>query len=225
MKTLKFMLFLGFCSVTAMAWAVPFSDDFNRPDSDDIGNGWETQLDGTIKATIKDQEILIQGQQGTDWARSGITRPVEDETKIFFDFLANDNFNIHIRIDDTDTTAYIELYAPPSGSFSYANSKDGGWPGWTSIGTGMIAGLYNNLGIEQDGSNFSFILNGKEMTSVKNPNLEKITTVLISVDSAAGTVGSAHVDNVVIGEPSTQSQPVEPAGKLPLTWAELKTSR
>lgn len=221
MKTLKFAVFFMLCFISTAAWAVAFFDDFNRADGE-IGNDWETVLDGTITATIKDEEVLIEGQQGTDWARSGITRTVENETEIFFDFLVNDSFNIHIRIDDTDTGAYIDLYAPPGAAFSYANSEDGGWPGWTNTEEGMIANQYNNLGIVQEDDDFSFILNDDEMISVKNGSLVKIMEVLISVDSAAGTVGTAHVDNVVIGDPSAQPEPVKPAGKLPLTWAEIK---
>lgn len=224
MKTLRFVPFFLFCFIATMTWAAPFFDDFNRADSDDLGNEWETQTDGTIEISITDEEVLIEGQQGTDWVRSGISRAVEDETKIFFDFLANNNFNIHIRIDDTVTgaDAYIDVYAPPGGAFSYANSEDGGWPGWTNTGKGMIANDYNTLSVEQEDDEFAFILNDEEMIVLENSNLQKITEVLFSVDSAAGTAGNVHIDNVVIGNPSEQSEAIEAAGKLSSIWAELK---
>jgi len=222
MKTIKIGAILAFVFSVALAWGVPFSDDFDRPDGE-VGNGWSTQTDGTIKVEIVNKEVLIHGQQATDWARCGISRPVENETKIQFDFLANDNFNVHIRVDDTSTGAYIDIYAWPGGPFSYASSKDGSWPGWTEIpGSNMIANEYNTLKLEQDGSNFILYLNGKEVGKIKNENLEKITKVLISSDAAAGTVGSLHIDNVIIGEPGATPQAVDPRAKLSAIWGELK---
>jgi hypothetical protein len=48
--------------------------------------------------------------------------------------------------------------------------------------------------------------------------------ILIASDSAAGTTGSLHIDNVIIGDPEddTQKIAVKPAGKLATRWGELK---
>jgi hypothetical protein len=222
MRAIKLGTVLVFLLGAALAWGVPFSDDFNRPDGE-VGNGWSTQTDGTIKVEIVDQEVLIHGQQATNWRRCGIFRPVEDETKIQFDFLANDKFNVHIRIDDTATGAYIDVYAWPGGPFSYASSKDGSWPGWTQIpGSNMIPNEYNTLRLEQEGTKFILYLNDKKVETIENTRLEKITKVLLSSDAAAGTSGSLHIDNVVIGEPSTAPQAVDPKDKLAATWGGLK---
>jgi hypothetical protein len=178
-----------------------FVDNFNRADGD-LGNDWEIVTDGTIEVQIVDNEVLIAGEQATDWARSGLSRAVEDETRVSFDFKADDNFNVHVRIDDEDTGAYIDVYAWPGGPFSYASSEDGGWPGWTQIpGSEMIPGEYNNVVLEQFGTDFVLTLNGVEVGADTNANLLNITSVLFSCDSAAGTVGSLHIDNVVLSGP------------------------
>ena len=206
------------------AFAKPFSDDFERADSADLGNDWDTVTDGTITVEIVDKEVLISGTQGKDWARSGLSRAVEDETRIYFDFLANDKFNVHVRIDDSGTGAYIDIYSPPGGSFSYASSPDGGWPGWTPIaGSNMLNGQYNTLGIEKDGKDFDLYLNDKKVGTITNKNLENITSVLFACDSAAGTKGSLHIDNVVIGEEGAAgTQAVDSSGKLAVSWGGLK---
>jgi len=223
MKMLIIVLSI-FCLSAIVAWGEPFLDDFDRADNDELGEDWSTQIDGTITVKIADNEALISGAQGTDWQRSGLFRTIEDETKIYFDFLANDNFNIHVRIDDTATGAYIDLYASPGGSFSYASSPDGGWPGWTPTGgAGMLPGQYNTIGIEKDEDDFIFYLNDKEISVIENKNLENITKVLIASDTAAGTVGSLHIDNVIIGDAEDGTQKsVAPAGKLAIRWGELK---
>jgi len=183
----------------ANAWGEGFRDDFNRPNGD-LGNDWATQTDGTIEVKIVDNEVLIAGEQATDWARSGLSRAVEDETRISFDFKADNSFNVHIRVDDVGSGAYIDVYAWPGGPFSFASSEDGGWPGWTQIaGSEMIAGEYNSLTLEQFGTEFILTLNGTVVGSVTNANLPNIGSVLISCDSAAGTSGSLHIDNVQIG--------------------------
>ena len=116
----------------ATAWGEGFKDDFDRADGDP-GNAWTTRADGTIEVKIVDNEILIAGQQGTDWVRSGLSRPVVDETSLSCDFKADESFNFHFRIDDAETSAYMDIYAPPGSSFQYASSEDGGWPGWTAV--------------------------------------------------------------------------------------------
>ena len=69
----------------ANTWGAGFLDDFNRPNGD-LENDWATQADGTIEVTIVDNEVLIAGEQATDWARSGLSRDVGGETRISFDF-------------------------------------------------------------------------------------------------------------------------------------------
>ncbi len=219
LKVIPMVLSLG----AAMAWGEPFMDDFNRPDSARIGNDWFTQQDGTITAEIVDQEVLISGVQGVDWVRSGIYRTVEEETRIYFDFLANSNFNVHIRIDDTSGSSFIDIYAWPGGPFSYASSLAGEWPGWTQTpGPNMISNQYNTLGVEQDEQDFTLYLNENEVTVIENESLLNITKVLIASDSAAGTTGSLHIDNVIIGDPDAPPKAVKPSGKAATVWGKLK---
>ncbi|MHC4629280.1 MAG: fibronectin type III domain-containing protein, partial [Planctomycetota bacterium] len=183
----------------ANAWGAGLLDDFNRPNGD-LGNDWATQTNGTIQVTIVDNEVLIAGEQATDWTRSGLSRDAGGETRISFDFKADDNFNVHIRIDDVETAAFIDFYAWPGGPFSYAAPEDGSWPGWTAVdGSNMIAGEYNNLVLEQFGTEFMYTLNGVVISTITNAALTTIGDVLISCDSAAGTAGSLHIDNVQIG--------------------------
>ena len=183
----------------ANAWGAGFLDDFDRPNGE-LGNDWATQTNGTIEVTIVDNEVLIAGEQATDWTRSGLSRDAEGETRISFDFKADDNFNVHIRIDDAETAAFIDFYAWPGGPFSYAAPEDGSWPGWTEIsGSNMIPGEYNTLMLEQFGTEFMYTLNGVVVGTITNAELTTIGNVLISCDSAAGTVGSLHIDNVQIG--------------------------
>lgn len=219
MKVIPMFLLFAMCSV---AWGVLFIDDFNRPDGD-LGNGWATQTDGTITVKIVNEEVLIKGTQGTDWVRSGLYRPVENETQVQFDFMAANRFNVHVRIDDETTGAYIDFYAPPGGSFSYASSPDGGWPGWTQMPNSLMLGnQYNTVKLVQDGTDFTFILNGNEVEDVGNKNLITITKVSFASDAASGTAGELHIDNVIIGNPETSTQAVQPNGKLATSWASIK---
>jgi len=210
----------------ASTWGEGFLDNFNRADGD-VGNDWVIQTDGTIEVKIVDNEVLIAGEQGTDWARCGISRPVVDETRISFDFKADDNFNVHIRIDDATTGAFIDAYSWPGGPLQYASSEDGSWPGWTAMGgSNMIAGEYNTLVLEQEGTEFTYILNGEVIGPVTNANLTNIGRVLISSDAAAGTVGSLHIDNVMIGivfaekakNPDPENESVHPDTWVTLSW-------
>ncbi|TKJ34967.1 MAG: hypothetical protein CEE38_16025, partial [Planctomycetes bacterium B3_Pla] len=183
----------------ANAWGAGLFDDFDRPDGD-VGNGWSTQADGTIEVKIVNNEVLIAGTQGIDWVRSGIYRDVVDETRISCDFKANEGLNFHIRIDDASTSAYIDLYTW-GGPMIHANSEDGGWPGWTDIaGSNIISGEYNNVVLELVGGEIVITLNDTEIASLPNANFTSIGYVLIASDTAAGSEGSLHIDNVVIGE-------------------------
>jgi hypothetical protein len=211
----------------ANAWGAGFLDNFNRPNGD-LGNDWATQTNGTIQVTIVDNEVLIAGQQATDWTRSGLSRDAEGETRISFDFKADDSFNVHIRIDDVETAAFIDFYAWPGGPFSYAAPEDGSWPGWTQIeGSNMIAGEYNNLVLEQFGTEFMYTLNDVVIGTITNANLTNIGTVLISCDSAADTSGSLHIDNVQIGivhaqkarDPSPENGAIHADTWVNLSWS------
>ena len=227
MGKMKCFIIIVIMLSVANTWGAGFLDDFDRPDGD-VGNDWMTQADGTIQVTIVDNEILIAGEQGTDWQRSGLSRTVENETRISFDFKADDSFNAHVRIDDTESGAYIDIYAPPGSFFRYASSEDGGWPGWTNIdGSDTIAGEYNNLVVEQFGTEFMLTLNGVVIGTVMNTVLTNIGTVLISCDSAAGTAGSLHIDNVQIGivhaekarDPSPENGALHPDTWVSLNWS------
>jgi hypothetical protein len=224
MRIFMVTILLVFSFSATMVWGEPFFDDFNRPDNDEIENDWQIQTDGTIQIEIVDEEVLVEGQQATDWVRCGISRTVEEETKIYFDFLANDRFNVHIRIDDVGTGSYIDVYAPPGGAFNYAAPSGGAaWPGWTPIpGSNMKPGQYNNLGIEKDEEELNIYLNEKLIQSVDHPDLKNITKVLIASDAATGTQGSLHIDNVVIGDPEGFVKAVDSSGKLLTLWGDLK---
>jgi len=223
-KIKSFIIFFVMLSFTN-AWGVGFWDDFNRADGN-LGNGWGTQTDGTIEVLIADEEVLIAGDQGTDWVRCGLSRPVEDETRISFDFMANDNFNVHIQINDAVTTAaFIDAFFWPGGPLQYASSEDGSWPGWSPLGTTtMVTAQYNTFVVEQDGSDFTFTLNGEVLGTVSNGALTNIGRLLIASDAAAGTTGSLHIDNVMIGlvfagkakDPNPEDGAIQ-AG----TWANL----
>ena len=196
-KIQSFAVFVCLLSITN-AWGVPFFDDFDRPNGD-VGNGWATQTDGTIEVKIVDNEVLISGQQGTDWVRSGISRDIVGETRVSCDFKANEGLNFHIRVDDADTSAYLEIYTW-GGPLIHANSVDGGWPGWTDItGSNINAGEYNTVVLELVGTEFTVTLNGTVVATLANANFTNIGSVLIASDAAAGTVGSLHIDNVQIG--------------------------
>ena len=224
-KIQSFIMIVLMLSVTN-AWGAGFLDDFDRPNGD-LENDWATQADGTIEVTIVDNEALIAGEQGTDWARSGLSRDAGGETRISFDFKADDSFNVHIRIDDVETAAFIDFYASPGGAFSYAAPEDGSWPGWTAVdGSNMIAGEYNNLVLEQFGTEFMYTLNGVVISTISNAGLTNIGPVLISCDSAAGTAGTLHIDNVQIGfvdvekakEPSPENGALHPDTLASLNW-------
>jgi len=225
MKILGIAVLIVFSLYAVVAWGEPFMDDFERPDSDDLGNDWSTQADGTITVEIVNNEVLIAGTQGTDWVRSGLSRTIEGETKIYFDFMAVNQFNVHMRIDGAG--AYIDAYCWPGGPINYASSEDGSWPGWTNTGgPNMISGQgqYNRMGVEQEGSDFYYFLNDAEVVIIENKGITNITKLLIASDSAAGTTGSLNIDNVVIGDPEANGGniAVGPAGKLAACWGRLK---
>jgi len=208
------------------AWSVGFRDNFNRPDGY-LGNSWSTQTDGTIQVRIVNNEVLIAGRQATDWARSGLSRAVDNERRISFDFKADDNFAIHLRIDGAEGNAFIEVYAPRGGFFRYISSEDGRWPDWTDIrGSNMMQGRYNTLVLEQFGTEFVLTLNSVVIGRIINRSLIDIRGILIASDSAAGTTGSLHIDNVQIGETIIQTawdpDPVDDAildeTSVILTW-------
>jgi hypothetical protein len=188
---------------TANAWGEGFMDNFNRPDGE-VVNGWETETYGTIEAKILDNEVLIAGQQPSDWWwRSGIWRSVEDATRFSFDFKADDNFTVHIQIRDPEVIdGAIEFYASPGGPFSYCYDVSDVWSGWIEIpGSQMIAGEYNTLLVEQEGKEFTLTLNGQDIGTVMNNLPFHTKEVFISADAPLGTSGSLHIDNVVIGQP------------------------
>jgi len=181
-------------------WGAYFQDDFDRPDGV-VGNGWQTERNGSIEVKIVDNEVLIAGQQATDWRRSGFYRAVEDVTRISFDFKADDNFAVHIMIWDAETPASIDVFALPGGYFAYASSEGGPWPGVNPIaGSNMIAGEYNTLVLEQEDTEFTLTLNGQVIGTVTNNSLTRIGEMEIAGDSVAGTVASLHIDNVKIGQ-------------------------
>ncbi|OHB78192.1 MAG: hypothetical protein A2Z25_22315 [Planctomycetes bacterium RBG_16_55_9] len=201
-KILNLVMLVLLLSV-ANAWGVGFFDDFDRPDGD-VGNGWTTQSDGTITVKIVNNEVLVSGTQGTDWRRCGISRPIVGETKVSCDFKAGENFNFHIRINGAGTSAFLEIYTW-GGPLIHANSVDGSWPGWTDItGSNIIADQYNNVMLEQNGTEFAVTLNGVVVATLENANLTSIASVLIASDSATGTTGSLHIDNVSIGDVSPE---------------------
>ena len=225
-KIQRFTMLVLMLSV-ANAWGAGFLDNFNRRDGD-LGNDWGTQTDGTIEVKIVDNEVLIAGTQAVDWVRSGLSRSVENETRISFDFKADDSFNAHIRLNDAATSAFFEPYWYPGGPCQYASSEDGSWPGWTQIdGSNMIAGEYNTLVIEQDGAEFTLTLNDVVIGTITNNALTNIGSILIASDSAAGTTGSLHIDNVQIGivfaERARDSIP-ENGAIHPNTWASMSWS-
>jgi len=195
----------------ANAWGAGFMDDFNRPDGD-VGNDWTIQTDGTITVQIVDNEVLIAGTQATDWVRCGISRDIVDESMVSCDFMMPGGFNFHIRVDDTDTGAYFEVYTW-GGNLDHANSEDGGWPGWVAIpNASPIADEYNNIMLELIGNEITVTLNDTVVGTFTNANLTNIRSVLISSDSAADTTGSLIIDNVRIGPPPA----VHPATGEPL---------
>jgi regulation of enolase protein 1 (concanavalin A-like superfamily) len=186
--------------LVANAWGAGFTDDFNRGNGV-VGNGWSTQTDGTVKVQIVDNEVLIAGTEATAWARCGISRPVSGETRVSFDFKADDVFNVHVIVYDAASSAYVELYAWAGGPFSYASSLGGEWPGWVEIsGSNMVAGEYNTLMLEQKGKDFIVTLNGAVVGTVNNASFTRIGRVLIANDADAGQTGSLHIDNVLIGK-------------------------
>jgi hypothetical protein len=183
-----------------------FQDDFDRPDGG-VGNGWEIDNRGNLDIKIVDNELLISGQQRGDWNRSGIYRPVEGETRFSFDFKA-DNLAVHIELDDAETldtySTLVEVFASPGGPFYYTAPHEGsiGWSPTEIPGSYMIPGEYNTLVVEQDGTEFTLILNGQVVGAFTNDYFTRVGDVFISADARVGTVGSLHIDNVEIGKPA-----------------------
>jgi hypothetical protein len=183
------------------AWGEGFLDNFNRPDGE-VGNGWMIWKEGGIESRIVVNEVLIAGQQRGDWKRSGIYRPVEDETRFSFDFKADDNFNVHIELYDYENKRGVDFYTWLGGPIScgYGSNR-------ISIGSTVITGQYYNLVVEKEGAEFTLTLNGQVIGTVTDEdfpyigNIIHIDEVFIGADAAAGTVGSLHIDNVVIGQP------------------------
>jgi len=200
MSKIKCLTVLVCMLLAASAWGAGFTDDFNRGNGV-VGNGWSTQTDGTIKVQIVDNEVLIAGTEATAWARCGIYRPVSGETRVSFDFKADDVFNVHIQLSDAASSAYVEFYAWAGGPFSCANSLAGEWPGWVEVaGSNMVAGEYNTVVVEKKGTDFILTLNGKVVGTVNNASFTRIGRVLIANDADAGQTGSLHIDNVLIGK-------------------------
>ena len=219
------VLLVIFLSVPGILNALgPFSDDFGRADSKDVGNGWEEGEDAGISISIKSGEVLIQGTQDQDWERNGISRDVGDISSLSFDFLNNDNFNMHMRIDDTNTGAYIDVYCWPGGPFSHANSVDGGWPGWVEItGSQSLLDEYNTLGFEKTvAGSYQIMHNGVPIGDpLVNASLATVNRIQIAPDSAANTVGSVRIDNVIIDGGAAA---VEASDKLSTTWGAIRSS-
>ncbi len=185
----------------ANAWGSVFLDDFNRANGA-VGNGWTTQTNGTVTVQIVDNEVLIKGTEATDWARCGITRPVSGQTRVSFDFKADDVFNVHLNVQGANSPAWLEIYAWAGGPFSHANSETGAWPAgpWTAIaGADMVPGAYNNVVLEFKDKVFTVTLNGKVVGTIPNAAFTTIESVQIASDAAAGDTGTLHIDNVQIG--------------------------
>jgi len=202
MSKLRIIVVLVCLFSAANAWGVPFKDDFNRADGA-VGNGWNILTNGTVTVQIKDNEVLVAGTEGgSAWTHSGIYRSVSGETKISFDFKADDVFQPHLRVvSASNGSCYIDIYAWVGGSFSYASSLAGEWPGWTAVpNSNMRAGQYNTMQVEQKGTDFTFTLNGDVICTVSNKNLTSIGTVRFTCDCDANQKGSFHIDNVLIGK-------------------------
>ena len=210
----------------------PFFDNFDRADGKP-GNGWVVNSP-EVKTEIKDKEILIHGTEKTDWKRNGIERLVDDITKVCLDFLNNDIFNFHLRVDDdkSGTNAYIDIYSPPGpqggNNFNYASPADGAWPGWTNIGGAPFEKNprkegYRQLCLRKEQKNFFLIVDNKEIAKIENMGLSEITKVFISIDAAAWQTGSMHVDNVDIDDALLKgTKAISRQNKLPMAWAKLK---
>ena len=206
----------------------PFFDNFDRADGKP-GNSWVVNSPEMV-TEIKNKEILIHGTEKTDWKRNGLERAVNNISKICFDFLNKDKFNVHLRVDDgkSGSKAYMDIYSPPGGNnFNYASSKDGGWPGWTKAGGADAVDNprkpgYRQLCLQKTGNKFKIILDGSTVTEVTNEKLTEITKVFISIDAAASTIGSMHVDNVDIDNGAAKSTAVNPREKLSTTWSHIK---
>jgi len=230
MKTFCFLglafFFVVFLVITEISFALePFTDNFQRADSATVGNGWEEIEDAGITASIVNGEVLIKGTETADWVRDGIARNVNDINSISFDFLCNDQFNVHIRIDDTNALGYLEIYTWPGGVLNHANSVDGGWPGWVEIaGAQSVADKYNTLGINKVSANkFQVVLNDSAIGDVlENAGINNINRIQLSSDSAVGTVGSLHIDSVVIDGGTTSA--VKSFNKLSTVWGAVKRS-
>jgi len=230
MKNLCFLglaiFFVVFLLTPKISFATdPFSDNFQRADSATVGNGWEEIEDAGISASIVNGEVLIKGTETADWLRDGIARNVNDINSIGFDFLCNDQFNVHIRIDDTNALGYLEIYTWPGGVLNHANSADGGWPGWVEIaGAQSVADKYNTLEINKISANkLQVMLNGSKAGDVlDNAGINNINRIQLSSDSAVNTVGSLHIDNVVIDGGATSA--IKPSAKLSTVWGAIKRS-
>jgi hypothetical protein len=192
-----------------------FQDNFDRPDGE-VGNGWEIWKAGNLDIKIVDNEVLISGQQRGDWKRSGIYRTVDGETRFSFDFKADDNLSVHIELFDYKINRGVDFYAWPGGSFSFRYDSNR-----IAIGP-AITGQYHNLVVEQEGVDFTLTLDGQVIGTFTSNNTINIEEVFLGADAANGTVGSLHIDNVVIGIPeeADNPSPEDSAWVPPFTFGE-----
>jgi len=180
----------------------PFADDFERPDSADVGKGWvvEEEDDG-LSVNIVDGEALISGTQDTDWQRNGIFHRVNHTfSSLSFDFLIS-SFNAHMLVDDTVAGGRIDVMCGPDGLFLFSNSVDSIYREWTEIaGSQNVPGDWNTLGIEKvSDDGYQILHNGVPIGPIlKNAGIKRIDRILLSAGSEAGTVGGMRIDNVVI---------------------------
>ncbi|MBC8456822.1 MAG: tetratricopeptide repeat protein [Deltaproteobacteria bacterium] len=182
-----------------------FTDDFNRADGE-VGNGWEVVKDEGVEVRIQNNEVLIGGTQQKGWFGSGIRRKVKNFRSVKFNFRADDVFRFIVRVTDSRTKAYLHFITRVRSNrqFNYINSPDGRWVDEIPIGGENPAdGTYTTIELlrNPDGT---FQFRHEEQILVErlgNYNLQAVDTVFIyACGGSREETGSAHIDNVRIGD-------------------------
>ena len=101
------------------------------------------------------------------------------------------------------TSRSTPLARRPLAARQLRSTATGRRPGWVTF-TGNAAddaGQYNNIALEVNDSEVTVTLNGKLVAARSPTRLSPATigNLFISSDAAAGTKGSIHIDNVLIG--------------------------
>jgi hypothetical protein len=170
-------------------WVTIFSDDFNRPDSDVVGNGWnEVDLGGIppANASISGQALLMTGGNTTPTymalVRSG---SIEGDFRIAFSFTFSDAVlaRVLVSIATPDMDADSGWYA-----MGYLPDHLGAWNAQTALPGSVNAAL-------DPSHSFSMEIrrDGEEITVVPTDTTVDAAWTAIANDSSYHDFNAIHL--------------------------------